>query len=215
VDAGLAGPGRKIRQGDTLTKTGDVGENRQRRFFDEHGLDARLAVLGRKIHQGDTLKKTGDVGENRQRRFFDEHGLDAGLAGPGRKIRQGDTLTKTEAVGENQQPTRRCEFGSARQLVQVMGSPWLDLKPGRGIVDAGRASAAACRARCRGACRRDSPRGPDSAGQCPRRALRSHGYGRKWRVPGASPARKIPGNFSKINQPAWRLNVESCTENNF
>jgi hypothetical protein len=32
-----------------------VGENRQRRFFDEHGLDAGLARPGRKIHQGDTL----------------------------------------------------------------------------------------------------------------------------------------------------------------
>jgi hypothetical protein len=34
-----------------------VGENRQRRFFDEHGLDAGLARPCRKIHRGDTLMK--------------------------------------------------------------------------------------------------------------------------------------------------------------
>ena len=70
----------------------------------------------------------------------------------------------------------------------------------------------------RGACRGDSPRELDSAGQRPRRALCLHdnGVGRKWRrVPGASQPGKIPGIFSKINRPAWRLNVESCSENNF
>jgi hypothetical protein len=60
------------------------------------------------------------VGENRQCRFFDEHGLDAGLVGPGRKIHQGDTLTKVGSSGK----IGRCEFGSARRLVQVMGSTW-------------------------------------------------------------------------------------------
>jgi hypothetical protein len=34
-----------------------VGEKRQRRFFDEHGLDAGLSRPGRKIHPGDTLTK--------------------------------------------------------------------------------------------------------------------------------------------------------------
>jgi len=34
-----------------------VGENRQCRFFDEHGLDAGLARPCRKIHRGDTLTK--------------------------------------------------------------------------------------------------------------------------------------------------------------
>ena len=34
-----------------------TGGNRQRRFFDEHGLDAGLAGPCRKIHRGDTLKK--------------------------------------------------------------------------------------------------------------------------------------------------------------
>ena len=36
-----------------------VGENRQRRFFDEQGLDAGPAGPGRKIRQGGTLTKTG------------------------------------------------------------------------------------------------------------------------------------------------------------
>jgi hypothetical protein len=34
-----------------------VGENRQRRFFDEHGLDDGLSRPCRKIHRGYTLKK--------------------------------------------------------------------------------------------------------------------------------------------------------------
>jgi hypothetical protein len=40
-----------------------VGENRQRRFFDEHGLDAGLAGPGRKIRQGETLTKAGSSGK--------------------------------------------------------------------------------------------------------------------------------------------------------
>ena len=34
-----------------------TGGNRQRKFFDEHGLDDGLSRPGRKIHQGDTLTK--------------------------------------------------------------------------------------------------------------------------------------------------------------
>jgi hypothetical protein len=34
-----------------------VGEKRQRRFFDEHGLDDGLSRPGRKIRAGDTLTK--------------------------------------------------------------------------------------------------------------------------------------------------------------
>jgi hypothetical protein len=34
----------------------------------------------------------------------------------------------------NWQPARRCEFGSAQQLVQVRGSTWHDLKLGRRTV---------------------------------------------------------------------------------
>ena len=100
-----------------------VGENRQRRFFDEQGLGAGLAGPGRKIRQGATLTKTGaaewKIGsadfstnrgwtgrarqenssgghadekrgcrvENRQRRFFDEQGLDAGLGQAGKFVR--------------------------------------------------------------------------------------------------------------------------------
>ena len=36
---------------------GAVGENRQRRFFDEQGLDDGLSRPGRKIRPGDTLTK--------------------------------------------------------------------------------------------------------------------------------------------------------------
>jgi hypothetical protein len=32
-----------------------TGGNRQRRFFDEHGLDDGLSRLGKKIRPGDTL----------------------------------------------------------------------------------------------------------------------------------------------------------------
>nr|XP_034895021.1 uncharacterized protein LOC118033987 [Populus alba] len=35
------------------------GKNRQRRFFDEHGLDAGLSRPGRKNRQGDALTKQG------------------------------------------------------------------------------------------------------------------------------------------------------------
>ena len=123
LDDGLSRPGRKIRPGDTLTKqrwfrhwgsgsprdsvgrfgSADlcgcrfVGENRQRRFFDEHGLDDGLSRPGRKIRPGDTLTKAGSSGKIG---FFDEHGLDAGLAGPGRKIRQGETLPKAGSSGK-------------------------------------------------------------------------------------------------------------------
>ena len=50
-----------------------VGENRQRRFFDEHGLDARLSRPGRKHRQGIALAKQGLFSHsgqcwNRQRR---------------------------------------------------------------------------------------------------------------------------------------------------
>jgi hypothetical protein len=34
-----------------------MGENRQRRFLDEHGLDDGLSRPGRKIRAGDTLTK--------------------------------------------------------------------------------------------------------------------------------------------------------------
>jgi hypothetical protein len=164
-----------------------TGGNRQRRFFDEHGLDDGLSRLGKKIRPGDTLTK---------RRWFRHGGHNVGIG-------SADEIGKVGRIGSRccrgqWQPTRRCEFSSARWLVQVMGSTWPDLKPGRGTVDAGRDRAG-------WACRGDSPHGLDSAGQRPRRALRSHGYGagRKWRrVPGASPARKIPGIFSKINRPA-------------
>ena len=49
------------------------GKNRQRRFFDEHGLDAGLSRPGRKNRQGDALTKQGLFGHsgqcwNRQRR---------------------------------------------------------------------------------------------------------------------------------------------------
>ena len=49
------------------------GKNRQRRFFDEHGLDAGLSRPGRKNRQGDALTKQGlfrHSGQcwNRQRR---------------------------------------------------------------------------------------------------------------------------------------------------
>ena len=47
-----------------------VGENRQRRFFDEHGLDAGLSRPGRKIHPGDTLTK---------RRWFRHGGRSVGI----------------------------------------------------------------------------------------------------------------------------------------
>ena len=40
-----------------LSSWGFVGENRQRRFFDEHGLDDGLSRPGRKIRPGDTLTK--------------------------------------------------------------------------------------------------------------------------------------------------------------
>jgi len=95
-------------------------------------------------------------------------------------------------------------------LMQVMGSPWPDLKPGR-------ASAAACRAPCRGGLplRQPSRARQRKPASLTRAALAQLRAGRKWRVPGASLARKIPGNFSKINRPAWRLNMESCAENNF
>jgi len=62
LDAGLAGPGRKIRQGETLTKAGSSGKIG---FFDEHGLDAGLARPGRKIRQGETLPKAGSSGAGR------------------------------------------------------------------------------------------------------------------------------------------------------
>ena len=74
-----------------------VGEKRQRRFFDEHGLGDGLSRPGRKIRPGDTLTKAGSSGKIG---FFDEHGLDAGLAGPGRKIRQGETLPKAGSSGK-------------------------------------------------------------------------------------------------------------------
>ena len=74
-----------------------VGEKRQRRFFDEHGLDDGLSRPGRKIRPGDTLTKAGSSGKIG---FFDEHGLDAGLARPGRKIRQGETLPKAGSSGK-------------------------------------------------------------------------------------------------------------------
>ena len=50
-----------------------VGEKRQRRFFDEHGLDDGLSRPGRKICRGDTLTKQrwfrhGGQCWNRQRR---------------------------------------------------------------------------------------------------------------------------------------------------
>ena len=40
-----------------LSSWGLVGENRQRRFFDEHGLDDGLSRPCRKIRPGDTLTK--------------------------------------------------------------------------------------------------------------------------------------------------------------
>jgi len=47
-----------------LCSCGFVGENRQHRFFDEHGLDDGLVRPGKKIHQGDTLMKTGAAADN-------------------------------------------------------------------------------------------------------------------------------------------------------
>jgi hypothetical protein len=49
-------PAGKIGGAD-LCSWGFVGENRQRIFFDEHGLDDGLSRPGRKIHRGDTVKK--------------------------------------------------------------------------------------------------------------------------------------------------------------
>ena len=49
-------PAGKIGSAD-LGSWGLVGENRQRRFFDEHGLDDGLSRPGRKIRPGDTLTK--------------------------------------------------------------------------------------------------------------------------------------------------------------
>jgi hypothetical protein len=43
--------------GADLCSWGFVGENRQRRFFDKHGLDDGLSRPCRKIHRGDTLTK--------------------------------------------------------------------------------------------------------------------------------------------------------------
>ena len=43
-----------------------VGENRQRRFVDEHGLDAGLSRPGRKIRRGDALTKQGLFRHSRQ-----------------------------------------------------------------------------------------------------------------------------------------------------
>jgi len=56
-----------------LCSWGFVGENRQCRLFDEHGLDAGLSRPGRKSHRGDTLTKQrwfrhGGQCWNRQRR---------------------------------------------------------------------------------------------------------------------------------------------------
>ena len=115
-----------------------VGENRQRRFFDEHGLDDGLSKPRRKIHPKDTLTK---------QQWFRHSGRSVGIG-------SADEIGKVGRIGSRccrgqWQPTRRCKFGSARRLVQVMGSTWPDLKPGRGTVDAGRASAAACRAPCK------------------------------------------------------------------
>ena len=115
-----------------------TGGNRQRRFFDEHGLDDGLSRPGKKIRPGDTLTK---------RRWFRHGGHNVGIG-------SADEIGKVGRIGSRccrgqWQPTRRCEFSSARWLVQVMGSTWPNLKPGRGTVDAGRASAAACRVPCR------------------------------------------------------------------
>jgi hypothetical protein len=84
--------------------------------------------------------------------------------------------------------------------VQVTGSTWRDLKLGRGTVDPGRASAAACCAPCRGGCRGNNPRELDSAGQRPRYAQRSYGdgAGRKWRrVPRLAPGQRPRGALER------------------
>jgi hypothetical protein len=97
LDTGLAWPGRKIRQGDTLTKVGLSGNIGSADFSTNTGWTRAGRWTGR-ARQENSLRGHADesrfAGENRQCRFFDEHGLDAGLAGPGRKIHQGDTLTK-------------------------------------------------------------------------------------------------------------------------
>ena len=125
-------PAGKIGSAD-LCGWGFVGENRQRRLSDEHGLDAGLSRPGRKSRRGDTLTKqrwfrhggqcwnrqrrrNRQSRQNRQRRFFDEHGLDGGLSRPGRKIRRGDTLTKQRWFRHG---GRSVGIGSAEKIGKV------------------------------------------------------------------------------------------------
>jgi hypothetical protein len=160
--------------------------------------------------------------ENRHRKLFDGHGLDTGLFRPSKKIcqrvgwrKQGllwIVAAQTLAAYTHMWIWQRARACASYGFDLAWSETWTrDCRQWM-------RQRAACRASRMGAFHEDSPRGIDSASQRPRCALRSHGYGagRKWRrVLRASPTRKIPKIFSKINRPAWRLNVESCAENNF
>jgi len=90
--------------------------------------------------------------ENRQRRLLTNIGLTMDCPGHAGKIVWGigwrelglsrNSAAKTLAACTQRrirqrrywQPARRCEFGNARQLVQVRGLTWHDVKLGRGTV---------------------------------------------------------------------------------
>ena len=79
-------PAGKIGSAD-LGSWGSVGENRQRGFFDEHGLDAGLSRPGRKSRRGDSLMKKrwfrhGGQCWNRQSRQNRQQVLAMSLDGP-------------------------------------------------------------------------------------------------------------------------------------
>jgi len=94
-------------------------------IVDEHGLDEGLS----KPRQEDRLTRIGAIAEfgsvGRGSLHADANSAAQELAAcTHMRIRQ----------RRNWQPARRCEFGSAQQIVQVRGSTWHDLKLGRRTV---------------------------------------------------------------------------------
>jgi len=76
-----------------LCSCGFVGENWQRRFFDEHGLDAGLAGPGRKIHQGDTLTK---------QRWFRHGGRSVESAAPTKSAKSAESVVESAAGADDE-----------------------------------------------------------------------------------------------------------------
>jgi len=101
------------------------------------GVDCNSVKHARGAHFGRLSKTVPKVagshanrGINRHRRLLTNMGLTMECPSQAGKL--------VSSIGcrgirqrRNWQPARRCEFGSAQRLVQVMGSTWHDLKLGR------------------------------------------------------------------------------------